>query len=861
LPFKTVAKVNTLNLVAGNKVFFRRGDTFIGGLVSKPGAVGNPVKYGAYGTGADPKLTGLTSVTLVSIGGGIYESTTAVSTLTTASIVLVNGAQKAMGRYPNTGWLTISSHTGNTSVTTASTIIGSFTGGQVVIRKLHWVFDVNTITSNNSNTVNYTPLPGSATQYNPLDGYGFFIQNHPATLDTFGEWYYDPTTKKLRVFVGGASVPTVQIANIDHIISTSGKATFENLQIEGANQNGVNITGSDVTVNACNIKYCGKNGVYQTSSFNNYTITNNTITFCNNSPVYFQFGGSTHTISNNILTDSGLIAGAGNYGDLGQEGIIDMGSNVTISNNTLQRIGYSGIRFANKANILIEKNLIDTYCLVKDDGGGIYTWNNAAVPDVPTNNVVRYNIILNAIGNASGTDKTTPEAYGIYMDDNSSQVQILNNTIAYCYYAIVFHNGHHMSLLGNNVYDSHAIALFWKDNAAVSITGQNVQDNVFYAKSGQNSARFWDVDGGPGNSIASFGVFDNNYYSRDINVIYPTFGTGAINNTYSLAAFKPVFGLETNSTQIPTTGDRFEYNDTTSNKVVSLGKTMVDSRGVIYPSTITLAPFTSAILFDNSSAYTWTQKTYAGGTIAGVSAGFYEYLPEGYNSAGDATKYPVIFYFHGSGEIWSGTGPATLNDLLVNPIPKLIQAGTFPKMFTTNGLTKKFIIICPQTRDFPSPNSVQLIVNQIMPNYRIDTKRVYFTGLSMGGGTATKYVTNTAARSQFVAAVGSVCGAYNPGTWNPGDTALVNLAQNNVAWWGTHNIDDATVPVAETNNTYDQILNSSPDILPHKTIFTSALPNYPTAPFHNAWTRSYDVNYDWDGLGNNLYEWFLRYSK
>lgn len=57
-PFKTISKLNSLVLVAGDKIFFKKGDTFIGQIiVSYSGTNGFPIVYDSYGVGDLPLLT------------------------------------------------------------------------------------------------------------------------------------------------------------------------------------------------------------------------------------------------------------------------------------------------------------------------------------------------------------------------------------------------------------------------------------------------------------------------------------------------------------------------------------------------------------------------------------------------------------------------------------------------------------------------------------------------------------------------------------------------------------------------------------------------------------------------------------
>jgi hypothetical protein len=59
--WKTLERVNIAKLLPGDKVLFRRGDTWRGSLRPRSGALGRPVTYGAYGDGPKPVLLGSVS--------------------------------------------------------------------------------------------------------------------------------------------------------------------------------------------------------------------------------------------------------------------------------------------------------------------------------------------------------------------------------------------------------------------------------------------------------------------------------------------------------------------------------------------------------------------------------------------------------------------------------------------------------------------------------------------------------------------------------------------------------------------------------------------------------------------------------
>lgn len=571
--WRSIAQVNAATLYPGDSVLFQRGEIFFGTLMSKPGVV-----YTAYGTGADPVITGFNVATYT--GGGIAEI------IGTTNMVVINGRQYACGRYPNSGYIQIGSHVGNTSIVSTSKL-PNLTGAQVVIRKKRWVIDRNQITSNDSTKINYTPLSGSATQYNPQDKWGFFIQNHETTLDQYGEWV--SSNGKTLIYLGTDStkVSHLEISGLQHVIIAKSNTHFIGLRIEGANENAINVQGNGVKVIACTIQYAGANGIG--GQADSLTVTGCNVSNVNNNAIAARPVGNYATITGNSIYNTGMIPGAGASNDLGQEAIIIGGHHATITGNTIKTVGYTGIRFNNAADNLVQNNYIDSFGLVKDDCGGIYTWNNGANPDAASNNRVIGNMVFNAIGNAEGANSTKPEAYGIYMDDNAFGVTVDGNTIVNAHYGIVNHNGHDITYRNNIIYKSRAAdAIWWKDRS-ISVKGLIITGNIFF----NSEVRFWDVSGS--NSISGFGVSDSNYYKSGspINVAYPVF-----NATYvfkDLTGWRAMYGKDKASKTYSGKNPMFVY---AIDKPVTykLSKTYKDHTGKYYSGSITIPAYSSKIL-------------------------------------------------------------------------------------------------------------------------------------------------------------------------------------------------------------------------------------------------------------------------
>ncbi len=245
------------------------------------------------------------------------------------------------------------------------------------------------------------------------------------------------------------------------------------------------------------------------------------------------------------------------------------------------------------------------------------------------------------------------------------------------------------------------------------------------------------------------------------------------------------------------------------------------------------------------SGYCQVQTPKYGVSMTVNSNGFYEYLPSGYD-AGSA-KYPLLIFVHGLGEIGDGS-QAQLSKVLANGTPKQISQGIFPQSFTAKGQSYKFIVLSPQFTIWPFPYDINNIINYAIRNYRVDTSRIYLTGLSMGGGVVWEYPGEDLSYANRIAAIVPISGA----AW-PANFRCENIATGNVAVWATHNDQDPQVPSSYTVDFVNNIDNQPdpPNPLAKKTIFSSTT--------HDAWTATYDLNFKENGV--NIYEWMLQYSR
>lgn len=550
-PWKTLTKLNSFfnSIKPGDSILFKRGDTFTGTInINRSGAPGKPIVISAYGAGARPIITALVPVTnWVNLGGGIWQAS-CPQVVSSLNIVMLNGAPQPLGRYPNAnaangGYLNVDSHVGNTQITSSQLNTSvNWAGATVAIRKLHWVLTGGTIISNTANTITYTDV----NTITPSNNFGFFIQNHPKTLDQSGEWYFDKVNKKLSMYWGtktpGTSV--VSVSAFDYIINMTG---YNYISVDGLNFTGGNINNINLfTTNGFQIKNCSFTSCGGICILANLT-TDLLVTQCNllnsaNGGIQNNSGTNTQ-ITYDTLKNTGIVAGMGMTANgSSDEGILAVGTNGLVANNSITNTGSNGIDFGGEYNT-IKNNFVNNFSLVKDDGGGIYT--NVGGTDTVTvkrGMSIVGNIVINSVGAPAGTTGIFPGcASGIYLDQNSSGITITGNTLASTVSGIFFHNNRNMTVSGNTFYNNQYQVVFSHNDATVSMKNNNFNNNIaFSVYKNQPTLYFITVK----NDIKLFGVFNNNYYSNPIDNVFPINASG---NLLDLSLWQYTFGKDLTS--------------------------------------------------------------------------------------------------------------------------------------------------------------------------------------------------------------------------------------------------------------------------------------------------------------------------
>ncbi|QJD78194.1 NPCBM/NEW2 domain-containing protein [Spirosoma rhododendri] len=608
-PFQSVSRASQLALQPGDQVLFRRGDTFAGTLtINQLGTDGKPIVVDAYGSGAKPILTGAVPVgNWTSVGNNVWQAGCATCGNSVAG-VYSNGTALPLGRYPNLsaatkGYLTVQSHNGKTQLTSQQGLPASFAGGEAVIRPVHWILDRATITGQSGNTLqlSYT------SNYTPTDGWGFFIQNHPATLDQVGEWYYNPSTRTIQLFDNQSNPNGRTItATVSDGLTLNGASyvTVRNMQITQTQTAGIRATNSNnLTFSGVEITNAGTDGIVLTGSGSGVLIDNCRVVDVNNNGVAVS-SYANFTCRGTTIQRIGLVPGRGGSGDGQYVGLQTHGANTLIENNVVDNIGYNAITFTRGTTI--QRNLISSYCMAKGDGGGIYTWNGNGQSQ--SNMRILSNIVYAGNGPWEGTSyKSNTSAHGIYLDDCTANAEVTGNTVFNCYgYGIYLHGTSNITLTNNTSFGNNETQLALMHNGGSCPMRNNiVQNNALVSRTASQLVAKYESNA---NDLLSYGTFDKNVYARPANdagkiltVVNNT--TGALLQLWQWQSQYTKDGSSLNSpAAYIKSGNSAEYikfycNTSAGTISVPLDGNYIDGWNKAYTGQATLPPFSSLILF------------------------------------------------------------------------------------------------------------------------------------------------------------------------------------------------------------------------------------------------------------------------
>ena len=201
--------------------------------------------------------------------------------------------------------------------------------------------------------------------------------------------------------------------------------------------------------------------------------------------------------------------------------------------------------------------------------------------------------------------------------------------------------------------------------------------------------------------------------------------------------------------------------------------------------------------------------------------GYLLYLPEGYEDDPGQT-WPLLIFLHGSGD----RGDSLFLLAKASPFMMIREQGPLP-----------FIIVAPLLSDsefyrsFPE-SYMDGVLEQVLADYRVDQKRIYVTGLSMGGEATYRFALH---RPDTFAAVAPLAAFLNS---PPSMESIKDLPV-----WAIHGADDTVVSLSAAQRPVDALEQAGGNVQ-----FT-VLEGHD----HDVWTDTYS-----DPL---FYGWLLQHQK
>ena len=563
-PWRSLARLAAAPLLPGDTVRLACGSSW--GETLSLGASGSataPITLAAYpaGCAAKPAIDGSISIPANQWAlhkGSIYKASLAAAPLQ----VYASSGSFTQAHHPNQGfdasqpaslYLRLAADSDKVLVngrpTSGYAITGadlklpsgaSITPGtQLRLRSIAWAIEEHTVAAVSASKLTLA----ARTAYPLLAGWGYYLLGQLWMLDSAGEWHFDAATRTLYAWMPDSRAPSGPVlasqlaTGIDltkrQYITLDGIAVRRvgtGAKLQGSS--GVVLRNSrfeDTTEHAINAGN-SLNTRIETSSFARIGLD----AITGQDDIVPAANGM--QVLGNSLAEIGLVMTGATPTNLPRRAraAIRPGAGASVSGNSLSDTAYIGIWPL--ANSTVSDNSLYGTCTLLDDCGAIY------VSGVNHNSTISGNLVQSARGALAGKSPAAAytQAQGIYLDDLSSGVKVLRNTVTDADSGIQLHIASNNTLSGNTLYGNRNNQLWLQETQAIAnklgdLYGNTVSANLIAPTSATARGIYLETSV---NDTSRFASFEQNRYFDIVNPLVAEERTPTQTTRYSLADWR-----------------------------------------------------------------------------------------------------------------------------------------------------------------------------------------------------------------------------------------------------------------------------------------------------------------------------------
>ncbi|MGE5452593.1 MAG: right-handed parallel beta-helix repeat-containing protein [Acidobacteriota bacterium] len=519
-PWKTLHRLQR-GLRSGDVVHLANGSVW-----HEPLQLQSGVTYTNYGPADTPKpvIDGaipLGDLAWRPVSGHIFQADTGLPAGTVIPQVFFNGQRLQRARHPNVGhgdwgprsrFLKVAADTpGHADVLRGGPKAwpngADLENAEVYVRNVEFALLHYRVTQQRGQDLKLQQLSNDW-PYDIRPGWGYWLENKAWMLDQPGEWFHDPSTQKISIWLPDGSSPShqrVQAAVLAHGVIGDGldEVSVQHLTVRHTASDAIVIThSSQVNLLDMAISYAGDKGVSITDS-QDCLLDQLTVTDSHAQGIWMgDFRYPLPRPSTRVSLTHSTIKGAGR-GYYAHSAVM-LGQGGTVSDNRIEDSTYIGLHAWKESRI--SRNVIQNSCMAFDDCGALYTISRGEYQrdkGYPLDLLIEGNTITNAPGSTDGSPHDGTSTRGIYLDDFSRRVTVKDNVVRDTDVGIHLHFARDNIVAGNLLVGNRWTQLWLQENAPSQfncrglspcdsgnyLTGNTIEDNILVSPLGQ--AAIW----------------------------------------------------------------------------------------------------------------------------------------------------------------------------------------------------------------------------------------------------------------------------------------------------------------------------------------------------------------------------------